>query len=252
VSDEPPDAEDEAFRRLHEHMNLSIYRQTSPEVLELLLSPVHDANRRAGFLAWDPEMLAKRPVGDPGRRYPRLHPVTEEHPRLFISYSWAQDLNLRTEEPDHWADAFAGFLFGRGYDIVFDRDPRNVDKGLSWFNLLTRMNDCNYFIVLITEKYLDRIPSDVGPAAAEWKHAVTGYPDWFTFIGIWRSGAELPHPLSAANVLDIRSDVRRAPWSEPISHMFPPAAQGAWGHPLLPPPPQRPPDPSSWPAYVPY
>jgi hypothetical protein len=252
MTEEPPDAEDEAFRRLREHLRSTVYRETSAEPLKMLLSPVHQANERAGFLSWDPEMLAKRPLGDPGPTYPRLQPITAAHPRLFISYSWSQDLNLRTDEPDHWADAFAGFLFGRGYDIVFDRDPRNIDKGLSWFNLLTRMNDCNYFVAIITEKYLDRLgASDVGAGVAEWKHAVKGYPDWFTFIGIWRSGDELPHPLSRANVVDVRGGDDSAPWSEAISRMFPAAPEGAWGHPLLP-PPQRPSDPPHWPAYVPY
>jgi hypothetical protein len=252
MSHEPPDREAETFRRLHEHMKAEAHRQESPEELRTLLSSVGETNRRAGFLGWDPAMRARRPLGDPGRAYPRLHPVTADHPRLFISYSWSQDMNLKTGEPDHWADAFAGFLFGRGYDLVYDRDPRNVDKGLSWYDLLFRMNDCNYFVFIITERLLSRFgSSEVGAAAAEWKHAVQGYPDWFTFIGIWRSGTDLPHPFDAANLVDVRSDENRAPWSAPISRMFPAAPQGEWGRPLLP-PPHRPPDPPQWPAYVPY
>jgi hypothetical protein len=252
MSDEPRDREDQTFRRLHEQLRSRLYRQESPEELRMLLSPVSETNRRAGFQGWDPAMRARRPLGDPGRKFPRLHPITADHPRLFISYSWSQDMNLQTDESDHWADAFAGFLFGRGYDIVYDRDPRNFDKALSWFDLLVRMNDCNYFVLIMTEKLLNRLRSSTsGPAVAEWQHALKAYPDWYTFIGIWRSGDDLPHPFSGVNVVDVRSGKARAPWSRPIARMFPAAAQGEWGRPLLP-PPRRPPDPPHWPAYVPY
>jgi hypothetical protein len=252
MSDDQPDREDETFRRLHEQLRSRLYRQEAPEALHTLLSAVSEGNRRAGFQGWDPDMRARRPLGDPGRQYPRLHPLTTDHPRLFISYSWSQDMNLRTDEADHWADAFAGFLFGRGYDIVYDRDPRNLDKGLSWFDLLVRMNDCNYFVLILTDELLNRLRSSTsGPAFAEWKHALKGYPDWYTFIGIWRSGTDLPQPFSSDNVVDVRSVSARAPWSKPISRVFPAAPPGAWGRPLLP-PPLRPPDPPHWPAYVPY
>ena len=68
------------------------------------------------------------------------------------------------------------------------------------------MNDCNYFVPIIDELYVQRAsdPNGTGPLAAEWKHALTFFPQRLTFIGIWRSGAVLPAPLTEANTIDIR------------------------------------------------
>ena len=131
----------------------------APSVIQQLLQRVDAVNRRAGFMAWDPEKIALDPRGDPGPEYPRLRPPAQDSPRLFISYGWSRDETYDTFESDVWVDAFAGFLFGRGYDIVFDRDPRNIEKGLSWLALLTRMNDCNFFVPIISNEYVERISS---------------------------------------------------------------------------------------------
>jgi hypothetical protein len=223
----------------------------NPSVIQQLLQRVEAVNRRYGFMAWDPEKIALDPRGDPGLEYPRLRPPTQVSPRLFISYGWSRDDTDDTFESDLWVDAFAGFLFGRGYDIVFDRDPRNFDRGLSWFALLTRMNDCNYFVPIISDVYVERISSlhATGAVVAEWNHAVKMFPEWLTMIGIWHSGSALPEPLTQASTVDVRNDP--SPWAAPIAEMFPEAETGGRGVPALA-APERPPDPPDWPKYRPY
>jgi len=156
-----------------------------------------------------------------------------------------------TYDEDLWVDAFAGSLFNRGYDIVYDRDPRNFEKGLTAEDLIVRMNDCNYFVPIISKSYLERIstPGPVGSAEAEWNHARQFPPTMLTFIGIWRSGSELPEPLTLANTVDVRQYA--SPWGEPIEKMFPDPIPGERGVPSLP-APVRPPDPPHWPKYQPY
>lgn len=220
-------------------------------VIEQLLERAAVINKRQGFMAWDLEKLALDPRGDPGPAYPRLRPPTQDAPRLFISYGWSRDESHDTFESDLWIDAFAGFLFGRGYDIVFDRDPRNFHKGLSWQALLVRMNDCNYFVPIISDAYIKRIsaPNAVGAAVTEWNHALKAYPEWLTMIGIWHSGSTLLEPLTNANTVDIRDDP--SPFGPKIAEMFPDAPTGSCAVPQLP-APERPPDPPGWPTYKPY
>ena len=223
----------------------------SPSVIEQLLQRVEDVNRQAGFMAWDPEKIAADPRGDPGGEYPRLRPPTKESPRLFISYGWSRDQTHDAFESDLWVDAFAGLLFGRGYEIVFDRDPRNFDKDLSWPAVITRMNDCNYFVPIISGAYVERIssPEATGAVVAEWNHAVRLFPEWLAMIGIWHSGSVIPKPLTKANTVDVRDDP--SPWAVGIEEMFPTATPGRHGVPQLP-SPERPPDPPHWPTYRPY
>lgn len=249
----PDDSFRTPFERLRAQRDASLKRQLDPPGIEQVLKRVDAVNRRSGFLAWDPAKMALDPSGDPGPAYPRLRPPTPKSPRLFISYGWAPDDVHRTFESDLWVDALAGFLFGRGYDIFFDRDPRNFQKGLNWFQVLTRLNDCNYFVPILTESYLQRVssPDGAGPLVAEWNHARKLFPTFLTFIGIWRSGAPLLAPLGAENTIDVRSTDHVAAWSEPIAAMFPPAVDGKRGVPRLP-APARPPDPPHWPKFQPY
>jgi hypothetical protein len=226
-------------------------RSEAQSVIEQLVQRVEAVNTRYGFMAWDPEKIALNPRGDPGLEYPRLSPPTHEAPRLFISYGWSRDETDDTFESDLWVDAFAGFLFGRGYDIVFDRDPRNFEKGLSWLSLLIRMNDCNYFVPIISDAYLERIssPQPQGAVVAEWNHALKLFPEWLTMIGIWHSGSPLPEPLTEATMVDVRDDP--SPWAAGIAEVFPEAPPGGVGMPNMP-APDRSPDPPQWPAYRPY
>jgi hypothetical protein len=212
-------------------------------------------NQQQGFLAWDPEKLARRPQADPGPEYPRLSPPTPLAPRLFISYAWARDEEgIDDYEFDQWVDAFAGWLFGRGYEFVFDRDPRNFDKLRSALHLLIRMNDCNYFVPVVSEHYAARVdpnsPQHGGWAANEWRHATKAAEAGFlTFLGVWHSGSVLPPPLTPENTIDIRKDP--SPWAKALATAFPAARDG---HPAVPTlrTPDRPPDPPHWPAYRPY
>lgn len=254
--DKPPRSS--VFEQLRAQRAASIARQTDSESTKRVVTRVDTVNRRAGFLAWDPKKIAAQPVGDPGPRYPRLRPLTAGAARLFIAYSWARDDVHNVFESDLWVDAFAGFLFNRGYDIVFDRDPRNFDKGLNWFTILTRMNDCNYFVPIVDEAYVQRVsaPNGTGPVVAEWKHATKFFPQRLTFIGIWRSGEVLPAPLTKANTIDVRMTPGRdaaggAPWATPIAAMFPETPPGKVGVPRAPTPVLLP-DPPQWPAYEPY
>ena len=119
------------FQRLREQSNISHARQTDPALIQQVLTRVQVVNERSGFLAWDLQRIAEDPLSDPGPAYPRLRPLAPGSARLFISYSWSRDNVHNAFDSDLWVDAFAGFLFNRGYDIVFDRDPRNFDKGLN-------------------------------------------------------------------------------------------------------------------------
>ena len=75
-------------------------------------------------------------------------------PRLFISYRWSH-------AADHSGaiDFFVGALYNRGYDLVFDRDPRHLDKRLFAGDLLLLMYGCTHYVLLMTDElieFLDR------------------------------------------------------------------------------------------------
>jgi hypothetical protein len=240
-------------RRYASDMPRREFPTRGPSVLQQLLRRAKELNDRAGFMAWDPERLSAHPVADPGRDYPRLTPPTPESPRLFLAYAWARDENGVDDYGfDLWMDAFAGHLFNTGYDIVFDRDPRNFDKELSAGAVLIRMNDCNFFVPVVTEQSAARLAAGgaAGWAVAEWNHARQAAEAGFlAFIGIWYSGDVLPAPLTAENTIDIRQE--KSPWAPAIEEMFPAASPGGTGVPRWP-APKRPPDPAHWPKFRPY
>ncbi len=189
-----------------------------PSVIEQLLQRVEVVNKRAGFMAWDPEKLALDPRGDPGLGYPRLRPPTQDSPRLFISYGWSRDETHDTFESDVWTDAFAGFLVGRGYDIVFDRDPRNFHKGLSWLALLIRMNDCNYFVPVISDAYVERIssPNPLGIV-----------PSGTSDGGEYRGCPRRPVSLGHGNSGDVPGGAGRRSWPSDATRATAPAGPAA-------------------------
>ncbi len=232
-------------------------KDSGPSVIDQLIQRTATIQQRYGRRFWHPEAIALDPVGDPGRTYPRLTPPTPESPRLFISYAWDRDEKMfDTYEEDLLVDDFASFLFNRGYDIVYDRDPRNFGKKLKWTDMLMRMIDCNYFVPIITKAYLERIssPKVEGALVAEWSHARQLFPKMLTFIGIWQSRSALPEPLTLANTVDVRQEQDTVSWSpqgESIRQMFPDPIPGRRGVPNLP-APVRPPDPPHWPKYQPY
>jgi hypothetical protein len=223
----------------------------SETVLEQLLARAKEINDRQGFMAWDPGRLAEEPDGDP--MTPRLSPPTPTEPRLFISYVWEPG------EHEQWMEAFVGNLFNTGYDIVYDRDPRNGDGRLSAAALQIRMMDCNVFVAVLTETYVERVAGgawdggtwsgSTGASGGEWGRAIRlSEGGYLTFIGIRLAGERLPQPLTEANAVDARSD--STPWDGPIGEMFPPASPGGRGVPRIR-LPDRPPDPEQWPKYQP-
>ena len=223
-------------------------------VVSELLKRTKALTDRAGFLAWDPERLATEPDGDPGPTVVRLRPPTPEAPRLYIAYAWSVDDPSQLDgayEQDLLVDRLAGHLFNSGYDIVYDRDPRNMNKGLNEIDVLRRLYDCNFFIPVVTERYLAKIApggNKRGMVGAEWDLAcqleATGF---LSFIGIWVSGESLPNPLNELNTVDFRDDPA---FYETIEEMFPSAIVGECAKPKIPARP-RPPEPADWPTYIP-
>lgn len=235
-----------AVKRAKESLLNSPINFSDPGVLQAFLSRTTVVSKQYGRQLWYPQDLQARPVSEPGMHYPRLHPVTAESPRIFISYGWSTDNGWENYEPDLWVDEFASQLFHLGYDIYFDRDPRNIEKLVDWITIIRRMNDCNYFVPILTDSYIKRLnnPGSAGPLIVEWKNALMLHPEFISFIGIRLSSLPLPKPLTTKTVLDLRKDpIAR---SKAIEAIFP-----RGGRPAIP-PPNRPPDPDYWPKYIPY
>lgn len=222
-------------------------------VPELLKRSRHLTDR-TGFMAWSTDRLKKQPLGDPGPHVARLPPPTPTAPRLFIAYAWAQDDPTQLDgayENDMITYAIAGDLFNRGYQIVFDRDPRNLDKGMTEIDVLRRLYDCNYFVPIVTERYVEKIAPDTSTRSmvgAEWDLACQlADAGFLVFAGIWLSGNRLPPRLSPANTADVREGGNLSP---ELGSRFPRATHGAHGIPWLP-APRRPPEPADWPVFDP-
>jgi hypothetical protein len=113
------------------------------------------------------------------------------------------------------------------------------------------MNDCNYFVPIISDAYVERIcsPNPAGAVVADWNHAVTRFPEWLTMIGIWHSGSPLREPSDRGEYCG--RPRQPVPWGPGIAEMFPEAPTGGRGVPKLP-APCGPPDPPGWPTYRPY
>jgi hypothetical protein len=160
-----------------------------------------ERTRAQGVLAWDRELIQQDLAAE--RQYRKI-PSPIGAPRLFLSYRWS-DLSTMQR-----IDFFAGSLFNRGYDIIFDRDPRHIDKGLKPGDLLLFLPSCTHFVALLTEEYTRRIIGEdqnkTSPACQEWAWAARlsnrfRRPE---FMGIWLSGERLPNPFTVQNVLDFR------------------------------------------------
>ena len=223
-------------------------------ILSGLLGRSKSLNDNAGFMAWDPERLASDPVGDPGRDVVRLTPPTRSAPRLFLAYAWSPDDQTAVAhgyEQDMLMEAFAGELFGRGYQIVYDRDPRNVDKALDEIHVLRRLYDCNYFVPVVTERYLEKIAPESparGMVGAEWDLACQlADAGFLAFIGVWLSGKELPGRFTARNTVDLRD---HNIFGAAVDAMFPRGRRGSWSVPVLR-AADRPEEPADWPKYRP-
>jgi hypothetical protein len=64
--------------------------------------------------------------------------------RLFLSYRWSYD----DDDVGFWVEEFASWLFNRGYDIVYDRDPRHIDKDFTSNDLLAGLLAFYPFVVV--------------------------------------------------------------------------------------------------------
>jgi hypothetical protein len=160
-----------------------------------------EANNAAhGVLTWDPELLRQEAEMDLPRT--SLRPIAA--PRLFISYRWS----LEVSEAGR-VDYFAGRLHMRGYDIVFDRHPLHLDKGLDANDVLLLMYGCTHFVPFVTEDVVAMLNSDTptrSPVQLEWELArsLARSRAALKWLGIWVSGESLPKPLSRKTVADVR------------------------------------------------
>lgn len=162
--------------------------------LQRTLGEVQEFNRAHGVMSWSPEL---RSVEDD------MRPPTAEAPRLFISYRW-EDIELES-----WLDMIVGSLVGRGYGVVFDRDPRNFARALSRDEVLFRMSVCDYFVAVLSEGYSRRVAgedlADAGAATHEWEQALgRARAGSMRLIGLWYSGETVPPPFTLESVVDMR------------------------------------------------
>jgi hypothetical protein len=150
------------------------------------------ANRRAGFLTWNPATL------DAGA--PR---AIRDGPRLFLSYRWSQEIEVNTA-----VDSYASRLCDLGYDIVFDRDPRHLDKQLNATDVLLLLPGCTHIVLLVTDELAEfargRPHDPPSPLDLEWDLAQQ-LTD-LRWLGIWHAGDELPSPLTPDRVADMREN----------------------------------------------
>jgi hypothetical protein len=137
-------------------------------------------------------------------------PRATNAPRLFISYRWSFDATY-DEELSLMIHEFAGWLFGRGYEIVYDRDPRHVEKQLGPEEILWLLPSCSQMIAVVTDDYQDRVldARATSPVCQEFELAPYLYQAnrQPTLLGLWFQGDRLCEPtFSPAWVVDCRDD----------------------------------------------
>jgi hypothetical protein len=108
-----------------------------------------ESNKQWGVLTWDPDLLEQDRRAEAAGEEP-IRAVGS--PRLFISYRWSHAVGTIGG-----VDFFAGALFGRGYDLVFDRDPRHLDKHLTAYDVLLLLHGCTHFVPLMTDELVDHL-----------------------------------------------------------------------------------------------
>ena len=97
-----------------------------------------------GRCFWDPELLEQDVEAERGGSH---LPRPSGAPRLFLSYRWTYD----DDDLGSWVEEFASWLFNRGYEIVYDRDPRHIEKGFTSNDLLALLPSCSQMIALVTD-----------------------------------------------------------------------------------------------------
>jgi hypothetical protein len=183
------------------------------KLFELVGPASHDGNvkaylsrpailsRQYGRCFWDPELVEQDAEAErAGRHLPRPSGA----PRLFLSYRWTYD----DDDLGSWVEEFASWLFNRGYDIVYDRDPRHVEKGFSSNDLLALLPSCSQMIALVTDGYQGRIrdPHQTSPVCQEFALAPRLYSAIRQprLLGLWIHGEHLYPPFSSDWIVDVR------------------------------------------------
>jgi hypothetical protein len=189
------------------HADLARENAAQPRGVDFALRFPEQSNQRQGVLTWDPQLVEEEAL-----------PHVIGAPRLFISYRWSNEV-----AEVGLIDMLAGRLHMSGYDIVFDRDPRYLDLGLSAGDVLLLLYGCTHFIPLITGELLDflaRPPSNPKtPIELEWELARsrerTRTP--LRWLGAWLSGEQLPKWLAQRLAVDMRES-----WLDAFDRAFPP------------------------------
>jgi hypothetical protein len=177
-------------------LDRSVSGPARPRGVEYALRFPRLANRRAGFLTWNPEVLEREMAGG--------EPLAiRDSPRLFISYRWSDAIEVNTA-----IDHYASRLWDLGYDIVFDRDPRHLDKQLNATDVLLLLPGCTHIVLLVTDDLVEFAtgrPHEVPtPLDLEWDLAQQ--LTHLRWLGVWHAGDELPAPLSHDSVADMREN----------------------------------------------
>lgn len=177
-------------------LDRSVSGPQRPRGVEYALRFPQLANRRAGFLTWNPEVLeAEMAAGEPL--------VIRDSPRLFLSYRWSQAIEVNTA-----IDHYASRLWDLGYDIVFDRDPRHLDKQLSATDVLLLLPGCTHIVMLVTDDLVEfaRGRPHVSPTPLDLEWDLAERLTDLRRLGVWHSGDELPPPLTPDRVADMREN----------------------------------------------
>jgi TIR domain len=138
----------------------------------------------------------------------------DKPPSVFLSYRW------ESEEHRAWVTRLAHDLKARGYDVYFDQDLQveHHDQLMPAPELISLIVRCNFFVMVLTEGYLERI----GPSAQRASIKLMDGWVWDEYqtalqlvkIGrinswliVWRSG-ELPDWTTEEEVWDFRDDAQ--------------------------------------------
>jgi hypothetical protein len=158
-----------------------------------------------GRMLWNRDLVAQDLEAE---RAGRILPRASNAPRLFISYRWGFDESY-DEDLSLTIDEFVGWLFGRGYDIVYDRGPRHIAKGFSSDEILWLLPSCSQMIVMVTDGYQNRIldPQCTSPACQEFALAPYLYRanKQPRLLGLWFQGEQLRAPVFSKEwIVDFR------------------------------------------------
>jgi hypothetical protein len=193
---------DDLTTMTHGRLDRSASGPRRPRGIELALRYPKQSNERAGFRTWAPELLDPEMEAEAAGQEPVVVPGS---PRLFLSYRWSEEIEL-----NQIVDHYASTLFQLGYDIVFDRDPRHLDKQLTAADVLLLLPGCTHYVPLVTGElvaFLERPREEPrSPLDLEWELAsrLRRRPEPMRWLGIWCSGDTLPAPLTPAAVTDVR------------------------------------------------